>query len=173
MSNLGYGYSQGDESYDYSQGDDEGDESYALRLVQRATDLERELADKALAYEGARGVADGTIEAMAAWQKKVAELEDQLMMKAQQCTAERLRANAAEDQLRQRIAPEVADRSTIIEECARVCDLLAGLNVQGWGRKSAAAAAKCAAEIRALKPPIDLIAELKKAIAAREPQRDE
>lgn len=45
----------------------------------------------------------------------------------------------------------VSERSTVIEECARVCDLLAGLNVQGWGRKSTCAAQKCATEIRALK----------------------
>lgn len=42
-------------------------------------------------------------------------------------------------------------REDIIEECARVCDLLAGLSVQGWGRKCTSAAQKCATEIRALK----------------------
>lgn len=45
----------------------------------------------------------------------------------------------------------IEERNAIIEECARVCDLLAGLNVQGWGRKSTSAAHKCAKEIRALK----------------------
>lgn len=44
-------------------------------------------------------------------------------------------------------------RNVAIEECATVCDLLAGLNVQGWGRKSTSAARKCAEEIRTLKLP--------------------
>lgn len=42
-------------------------------------------------------------------------------------------------------------RDAAIEECAMLCDLLAGLTTQGWGRKMAFAARKCATEIRALK----------------------
>lgn len=42
-------------------------------------------------------------------------------------------------------------RVDALEEAARLCDLLAGLSTQGWGRKMAFAARKCATEIRALK----------------------
>lgn len=54
-------------------------------------------------------------------------------------------------------------RREAIEECATVCDLLAGLSVQGWGRKSTSAARKCAEEIRAIKLPEQAIVAIKKA----------
>lgn len=64
-------------------------------------------------------------------------------------------------------------RKVAIGECAKVCDLLAGLNVQGWGRKSTSAARKCAEEIRMLaeqwKGRADDAGRLSRAVLGEEP----
>lgn len=77
--------------------------------------------DRAAAFEWLRAYA---VNGTQGWRhaaimlEEIARLGDAEMMKAQQCTAERLRANAAEEQLRQRIAPE-ARRSDALESALK------------------------------------------------------